>query len=170
MSKERVRKFNYIKGDIPAGIEDKEKFWQQVQAQAKLVLEEAQEQYDGAMARDLVEVVDGAGDVFYVQTWMDTLLDEAGINMNLVKGSVCMNNDQKYTVSKGFAQLSAELHADCGTPCYVHEAMYEDVEYYCVRSEESGKVLKLSGHIPPNIRAIIPDSVFEILDEKVMND
>ena len=165
-SKERVVKFNTIVGNPPVGLDDKEKFWEQVQAQAKLTLEEAQEQYDWAMKKNLVEVVDGYCDVDYLQTYMSVLLQEVGVNLGCSVDTVCLNNDQKYSLSKDLAlQSQAELYTDKGVDTYISEVEYEGDTYYTVRRSSDNKVMKLLKHVPPNIPATIPSGTMKALSD-----
>lgn len=159
-SRERIIKFNEIAGNAPA-VHDKEAFWEQTQKQAKLILEEAQEQYDAALERDLVEMVDGACDVDYLQTYMDIILQDVGVNLGCSKDTVAMNNDQKYTLNEDFATQSAAALREQGVECYVHSTEWRGETYYLVKRDSDNKVLKLINHVPPNIRATIPDHIFK---------
>lgn len=163
-NRERVIKFNEIAGNAPIGLEDKDQFWEQVISQSKLILEEAQEQYDAALAHDLTEMVDGACDVDYLQTYMDILVQESGVNLGCAKDMVAMNNDQKYTLSEDLAVQSAEAQKAKGVECYVHKTEWRGDTYYLVKRTEDNKVLKLLKHVAPNIRATIPKSTLQILE------
>lgn len=166
--KESVKRFNHIKGTPPVSIDgDREAFWESVQNQAALVLEEAKEQYSAAMNRDIVELVDGAADVAYTQTYMDVMLEEVGIDLPLAKSLVCDNNDQKITTDEEFAKKSAIKHLENAIPCRVEESWYNLMFYYVVKRLQDGKVLKLIGHQSPNIADAIPEETFKFVGEKV---
>lgn len=168
--KESVKRFNHIKGTPPISVDgDREAFWESVQNQAALVLEEAKEQHEAAMNRDIVKLVDGAADVAYTQTYMDVLLEGVGINLLLAKGLVCDNNDQKITTDEKFARRSAIKHLQKGEMCYVEEAWYDRMFYYVVKRKLDGKVLKLIGHQSPNIADAIPKETFEFVGEKIVS-
>lgn len=167
--KESVKRFNHIKGTPPVPIDgDREAFWESVQNQAALVLEEAKEQYSAAMNRDIVELVDGAADVAYTQAYMDVMLEEIGVNLNKAKYLVCDNNDQKFTVDEVFAKRSAaKILTEDIIPCYVDETWYDGLFYYVVKRKQDGKVMKLIGHQSPNIADAIPEETFDFVGEKV---
>lgn len=166
--KESVKRFNCIKGTPPISIDgDKEDFWRSIQKQAALVLEEAKEQYEAAMNRDIVEVVDGAADVAYTQAYMDVMLEEVGIDLSLAKSLVCDNNDQKITTDEKFAKKSAIKHLENAIPCRVEESWYDRMFYYVVKRIQDGKVMKLIGHQSPNIKEAIPEETFKFVGEKI---
>ena len=156
--KERISKFNHIIGNTPATNVDA--FWEQAKLQAALVLEEAQEQYDAVMERDLVELVDGACDVQYLQTYLDEMIETIGVPLKVAMDMVVVNNDQKYTKHESMAHISRMIHSDAGIPCYVEKVEFEGDTYYTVKRSSDGKVMKLKDHVSPNIRATIPDGVF----------
>lgn len=169
MSNSKVVKFNTIIGNSPASLEEKEKFWKQATLQAKLILEEAKEQYDACLQRDLVEVVDGACDVRYLQDYMNTLLDNVGVDLEHAFDMVCYNNDQKYTRNYNLALESATSHTiEGGVPSEVEEVEYEGDLYYVVKRKSDGKVMKLLGHQPPDIAAAIPSQTAEVLGDVML--
>ncbi len=163
MSVSRVEKFNCIVGNSPVGLEDKDLFWEQATLQAKLVLEEAQEQYDACLVRDLTEVVDGACDVRYLQDFMNTLLQACGVQLEDAFESVCGNNEGKYTTDYEVAILSASSLCQEGVLCHVAKTEFFGEVFYTVKRDADGKVLKLIGHTPPNIKATIPAHTYEVL-------
>jgi phosphoribosyl-ATP pyrophosphohydrolase len=164
MSDSRITMFNHIIGNPPEGVDDKALFWAQVKLQAKLVLEEAQEMYDAAQNQDLVEVIDGQADVWYLNEYMQDLLEGAGVDVIGAHDSVCWNNDQKYTRDRALAFESGIKHSFDGVKSYLEEVYCLGEVYYVVKRDSDNKVLKLKGHQPPNIRKSIPDNTFEKLN------
>lgn len=168
MSNWQVDRFNHIVGNYPKGdYEGVDSFWKQVELQAKLILEEAKEQYEAAKNRDIVEVLDGFLDVKYLQEYMDTLLKEVGIQT--VDGflAVCDNNDQKFTTSADLAERSKDHQVNVnGVASSVHIAKYDGEVYYVVKRDEDGKVLKLLHHEAPDLAQYIPHNVLEFLENK----
>lgn len=156
--KERISKFNHIIGNSPST--DVDAFWEQVELQASLVLEEAIEQYEAAKNRDLVELVDGDCDVHYLQTYVDELIENINIPLKVAMDMVVVNNDQKYTKHESMAHISKMIHCDNGVECYVEKVEFEGDVYFTVKRSSDGKVMKLKDHVSPNIRATIPDAVF----------
>jgi len=168
--KESVKRFNFTIGNPPISIDgDKEDFWRSIQQQAALVLEEAKEQYEAAMNRDIVEVVDGAADVAYTQAYMDVMLEEIGVDLNKAKDLVCENNDQKITLDEVFARRSAtkQLLDNPDDQFYVDETWYNGLSYFVVKRKSDGKVMKLIGHQSPDIKEAIPEETFEFVGEKI---
>lgn len=159
----RITKFNYIVGNEPVGLEDREDFWKQIKLQAKLVLEEAQEMFDAANNEDLVEVIDGQADVWYLNEYVEDLLAEAGVHVKVAHGMVCDNNSSKYTTDLDFALESSIAQASNGVLCSVYQTMYYGEVYYVVKRDSDGKVVKLIGHQSPDIRSCIPNETFNTL-------
>lgn len=164
--RQRSEKFNRIIGNSPVGLKyDADTFWTQTQLQAKLILEEAQEQYDAAMGRDILEVLDGACDVRYLQDFMDALLEEAGIDVACAKDSVCLNNDQKYTIVEEMAKVSQKAQQDNGVECYIDSTIVDGSKYYTIKRKEDGKVLKFLKHVAPDMSLYVPKHVQEFLGD-----
>ena len=166
-NKEKVKLFNAVAGNPPIGFESRDGFWEQVQMQARLALEEAQEQYDAAMAEDLIEVVDGAADLNFVQRYMEVLLESVGVMFAVAEDQVSINNLQKMSVNEGFVlQSQEELYTSKGVGTYIDEVNYEGQIYYVVKRKEDGKCLKLLRHAPPNISLTIPSSTMQMLGKQ----
>lgn len=163
MLKERVDTFNFIVGNPPVGTSDKEKFWTQIQLQAQLVLEEAQEMYDAAMAKDFVEVVDGYSDVNYTNTYMETLIDSVKVPTALVNDLVSLNNAQKYTRVKGMAIATLNDYTSKGVEVFVEEVDYQGTTYFTVRRTSDTKVMKLLRHVNPDLLTVIPKDLLSRL-------
>jgi hypothetical protein len=77
---------------------------------------------------------------------------------------VCWNNDQKYTRDRALAFESAVKHDWDGVKSYFEEVNCLGEVYYVVKRDSDNKVLKLSGHQPPDIRKSIQDDAFEKLN------
>lgn len=164
--RQRSERFNRIIGNSPVGLKyDADAFWTQAQLQAKLILEEAQEQYDAAMERDILEVLDGACDVRYLQDYMDVLLEAVGIDIDCAKDSVCLNNDQKYTVVEDMAKVSQKAQQSSGVDCYIDSSFVGGSKYYTIKRTEDGKVLKFLRHVAPDMSLYVPKHVREFLGD-----
>lgn len=170
MVNERIAKFNKIVGNAPAEQHEKEKFWQQAILQAKLIQEEANEMVEACLNRDLVEMVDAWCDVDYLQNHAENMLGTVGVLLYQAKDQVCLNNDSKYTTSLELATMSKDHQNKNGNPCYIEDVEYRGDTYFILKRMSDGKVMKLLGHQPPNIRSSIPDSVFEAINDYVKEE
>lgn len=152
MSNYQVTQFNHISGKAPKGFysDSAEDIWEQLQGQAALILEEAKELYEAAMARNIVEYVDRTCDVWYLREYTDDLMLNLNINIKGAKDEVCYNNSQKYTTSKELAYETAKAKQ-----ANVHEVWYNGDTYYVVK-DSNNKVQKLLGHVPPDLSKYIP--------------
>lgn len=157
----RVDLFNNLVGNSPVDPSDKEAWWEQLELQARLVLEEAGEMYKACKDKDIVEVLDGACDVKYTQSYMETLLKSSGIDFNEAFDEVCKNNSSKFTEDLTLAEESKELLLKDGVEVYLEELQYEATTYYSVKRKVDGKVLKLKGHLSPDIKNKIPEVLKE---------
>jgi hypothetical protein len=167
MSNYHVTRLNVVAGKGPVGYDKGEDaFWEQVQQQAKRILEEAQEMYDGAMERDIVEVIDGNVDVWVTREYMDDLLKAVGVDTCGVEHEVNDNNNTKMTRNKEFAQKSAiALYPG---QARVVGTEYDGEKFYMVIRNSDNKFLKLIDYCKPNLLQYIPadfDSKFS--EEKV---
>lgn len=163
MSKEAIKKFNYITGNYPVGIDgDKEAIWSQLELTSRLLLEEAQEMHTAALNRDILEYLDGNTDCWYVREYADDLLKALGVDVPGAKYEVCYNNDQKYTTSETLALDTWADYAKKGKAPEVCKVDYEGKTYYTVKID--GKVNKLLFHVRPNLSECVPDYVKEKLN------
>ena len=155
MSNPRVTRFNFACGNEPI-LGDKEAFFKQMKAQATYLREEAQEIVDACDARDIVGVLDGAVDCWYVREYMDDLCFEQGLRTSLARNLVCENNDTKFSTSYGTAASSQAQHEANGTPCYISSVPYEGKEYFTVRRLSDDKVLKPINFEPVDLSGCLP--------------
>jgi hypothetical protein len=155
VSNPRVTRFNFAVGNEPI-LGDKELFFKQMKAQASYLREEAQEIMDACDERNIVGVLDGAVDCWFVREYMDDLCHEQSLRVGLARNLVCENNDTKFSTRYSDAATSQAVHEKAGTPCYIAAVEYEGKEYFTVRRISDDKVLKphnfeavdLSGCIP----------------------
>lgn len=149
---EVVDKFNRVTGNPPVGIDgDVEAFWRQIKSQAEFVLEEAKELLEAIEERDIVECLDGHLDVRYLNEYVETLLEEAGVNTRDGFYRVAANNSSKYTKSYIKARDSQDMYKEQGIDCYILEVEDEGDFYYTVKRSKDGKVMKLRDHTPPDL-------------------
>src|SRR5699024_4888134 len=97
MKSKHVTEFNLAIGNEPS--EDINKLWEQIELQAKLLLEEAKETYEAAKRRDMTEVLDGHLDTRYVDSYLQDLMESVGVAVEQGWDMVVANNKSKYTTS-----------------------------------------------------------------------
>ena len=156
---ERVTKFNHIVGKTPLGYKtnDKEVIWQQIEQQAALVLEEAKEQYEAAVARNMTEVLDGHLDTRFTNEYVENLLKAVGIDVAGGWHSVLSNNESKFTTSFEYAEASSLDYLKQKINVYIDTTDYEGTRYYVVKRSGDNKVMKLKDHVKPNLAQFVPE-------------
>jgi hypothetical protein len=155
MSNPRVTKFNFAVGNEPI-LGDKAAFFKQMKSQAQYLLEGVQEVIDACDEEDIVGVLDGNVDCWFVREYMDDLCSEQSLRLSLARNLVCENNDTKFSTSYAEIKASKEKHEAAGTPCYIADVEYQGKTYFTVHRLSDNKVLKplyfqsvdLSGCIP----------------------
>lgn len=153
-----VDKFNYIVGNPPKGYEGtEEEVWEQLERQARLVLEEAKEMLEAVELRDMVEVLDGHLDVEYTNSYINTLLEACGVDTVTGKDEVISNNEMKYTTNIGLALHSSDKYNARGVHTEVEGEDYQGSTYYCVKRIKDGKVMKLTWHVDPCLEVCVPE-------------
>ena len=163
MSNKRITKFNHIVGAKPKGLyASPEEIWNQLELQSRLILEEANELYDAVKNKDILEVLDGSTDVWYLREYMDDILKSLDIDVAGAKYEVSYNNEQKYTTSADYAALSWSEYAQQGKPAVMDAVDYEGKTYYTVKID--GKVQKLLHHVRPDLNKCIPEKTKEKLN------
>jgi len=156
---ERVTKFNHIVGKTPLGqiTNDRDVIWQQIEQQAALVLEEAKEQYDAAVTRNMTEVLDGHLDTRFTNEYIENLLKAVGVDVAGGWHSVLSNNESKFTTSFEYAEASSLEYLKQKIDVYIDATDYEGTRYYVVKRFGDNKVMKLKDHVKPNLGKFVPD-------------
>lgn len=159
MKNTRVTKFNEAIDNAPKGTysDDKDVIWKQLQLQAKLIKEEADEMYIAAMHKDIAEVLDGHIDTWVTNTYQQDLLEAIGVDVNKAREIILQNNECKYTTSREYAQDSLSVHLENGTDCHIHSLLTDDGEMlYTIKRIPDGKVLKMKDHEKVDLTGCIP--------------
>ena len=164
----KIEKFNRIAGKLNTDtlLHDKDKMWVELQNSAKRVLEEAQEMYEAAMDRDLLEVLDGAVDVKYTIGHTQILLEMMNIDVISACDEICDNNLSKFTTSFNLADSTVNELNRYGEDSYGTSCFYEDEYYYIVKRREDDKVMKPLGYKSPNISDYIPKIALQYLGDE----
>ena len=142
MKCKRVTRFNNVVGNPPA--QSFEEVMKQIENQCTFLVEEVLETKKAAQEGDIVECVDGIGDVKYVAAYLQTLIESLGVKFNKAYHKICDNNDEKFSTSKELVlQWQSEKaisHPELET--YIAETEYEGETYYTLRRKDNGKVVK----------------------------
>ena len=155
MSKESVKRFNVIAGNVPSQ-GDIWECWKQLKQQVDLVYEESLEAKEATSQDDFQELIDAWADIWYTNTYLGQLLEAFGVNTKAVIEEVCRNNNQKFTTSYTYASESKEVLEDQGVECYIEQTMYQGETYFTVRRNDTGKIMKLRNHERPDLSKYVP--------------
>jgi len=157
MSNSGVYKMNILYGNKPLGqIGSKDAVWEQIQRQAGLILEEAEELYEAAMSKDMVEVVDGTVDVWVTREYMDDLLQACNIKYKAARKEIMENNLSKVFSFSCDAKATCEAYKKKGVDTEVVEEIIEGELLFIVKRKPDGKVMKPINHQPPQLEEFIP--------------
>lgn len=167
MKSEDVTEFNLVIGNKPK--EDINELWEQIELQAKLLLEEAKETYEAAKRRDMTEVLDGHLDTRYVNHYLQDLLEAANVDVRRGWEMVVDNNKAKYTKSPIKAYNAKEQHNKVVT----NESERVEVEsisfpngvenptVFYVLKRADGKVVKFPDHEQVQLHLCVPSKFLE---------
>lgn len=159
----RVLRFNHIVGNAPVGGASKEAFITQLDRQQNFIQEEVNELSDGIWNSNIVEILDAACNIWYLNQYVFDMLEAIGVDVVRAREIVCENNDQKFTTSPEYASASCQSYGI--GQCYVDQTVYDGIKYYTVRCNSDGKVQKLLDHEKPDFTECIPDHVLEYFKE-----
>lgn len=159
----KIEKFNKIAGKLNTDVllHDRELMWVELQNSSKRVLEEAQEMYDAAMDRDILEVLDGAVDVKYTIGHTQILLEMMNIDVVGAGDEICDNNLSKFSVDDTLAQLTVIEYTKQQIDTKVEYNAEEDC--YAVLRVEDSKVMKPVYYENPDISGCIPKIALQYL-------
>ncbi len=108
---EKVSKLNLAFGNPKGDINNPD--WDRIRAQAKLVLEEAQEVYDAALDENMQELMDGQGDVTTVN---DGVAHIAGFDGNDCYDCVERSNMSKFITTEQESEATLDKYYAEGWP------------------------------------------------------
>lgn len=160
--KSEVKKFNEIAGNVPLGSEESSSYIEvtdQMRMQAGLILEEAKELHESCLhSLSVEEILKECIDVWVVNTFMETLLEACGIDVDGAKKAVNKNNLAKYTKDPLKANEVQVEYSNMGVPCYVESMMLDNSEIiYMVRRATDRKILKAKDHPKVDLSEFIPE-------------
>jgi len=124
---------------------DTSEWWDSVQLQCKLLVEEATEAYTACKLEDKVELLDGAVDTLVIAFRLVDMLEKAGYDVADAFFAINKNNDSKVFDSFFEAiRKSAELEERDGKEHNVATAYVAGVEKYTIRNNYN-KIVKPIG-------------------------
>ena len=143
-----------------AGIRDAEPFtnewWKSVELQTKLLVEESQEAYDGAVYGNAKELLDGCVDNLVIAFKFADMLQKAGFDVVGAFEAICTNNDSK--VFDSFyeaAEEKEELELRDDVEYWIDTAICHGVPKYSIKRLD-GKVMKKVGFQSVDLSKFLP--------------
>lgn len=132
-------------------------WWNKVQAQARVNLEEAQELYDAAFNRDPVELLDGVIDNFVTNSGLLAIIQSSNFNFDQAIDDVLENNDLKIfsTYSEAVEKLEELQEYDDSTIYSIEENYVYGVPSYCIK-DNLGKIRKFKNFPRVNLNDYVP--------------
>lgn len=150
---EEVRRWNEVMQNAPiAG--DVEGTIAKITRQSAFVVEEAKEIQDGAVANDIIEILDGHLDTRFVNDQIGVYLESLGVNLKGAWKEVCRSNDSKFSTDLDMMARSCAKFAEEGVEVHVVESPIPGV--YVLKRRSDGKIMKPINFSEPNLRPFIP--------------
>lgn len=152
---ERVIAFNEM-GGVRNEAPMTNDWWRAVTLQTKLLVEESQEAYDGAVYGDATELLDGAVDTLVIAFKLADMLDKAGYDVIGAFLAICDNNDSKIFHSYyEAAQEKEKLEERDDVEYFVDTAYYNGIPYYTIK-DMNGKIRKKDGFVGVDLSKFVP--------------
>lgn len=148
-----VKRWNEVMQNAPeAG--DVEGTIAKITRQSAFVVEEAKEIQDGAVANDIIEMLDGHLDTRFVNDQIGVYLESLGVNLKGAWKEVCRSNDSKFSTDLDMMARSCAKFAEEGVEVHVVESPIPGV--YVLKRHSDGKIMKPISFSEPNLRPFIP--------------
>lgn len=163
---DNVQIFNYIAGnfsfyDPKTNQIDKAKFFTQIKAQVKCVLEEAQETWDAINLENNPEgALDGVVDVLVTTYGLGQMLGLAGFNVDKACYVTADNNLTKFPTGEGAEEIVTKTLENADGD-WVALEMQIDGQTVHVFKDENGKIRKPHGYVKNNLSDCVPDNFKE---------
>lgn len=131
-------------------------WWNKVNLQAKLLVEESKETLESTEYNDATELLDGVCDVFVIWSYLAAQLEKAGFDVEGAIGAVCANNDSKILNSYAEAADNVDWMESQGKEgCYIEESYLNGLPFYTVRNDY-GKIQKPKGFQSVDLKEYLP--------------
>jgi hypothetical protein len=143
-----------IKGDVEGTID-------RIERQSKFVVEEATEIQDGAILRDVQEMLDGFLDTRFVNDQIGVYLESLGVDLDAAWAEVCRSNNSKFSTDLEMMKKSAEALEVKGRSTNDKIVVQESCEkgVYILKRTSDGKIMKPLTFSEPNLRQFIPKAL-----------
>lgn len=136
-----------IKGDVEGTID-------RIERQSKFLIEEATEVQDGAILRDVQEMLDGFLDTRFVNDQIGVYLDSLGVDLDAAWAEVCRSNNSKFSSDLGMLEASVQEFSRNGQAVSIVESPEKGV--FVLKRDSDGKIMKPLTFSEPNLRQFIP--------------
>ena len=161
--KKEVDKFNLVVGKHPMGglTNERHVITKQILDQASLVKEEGMEVYLAALILyphnfNIDEVLKECVDVWVVLSYLETLLEACGVDVEGAKKAVCDNNNTKFTKDPTEANETHRYHYNMGVDCVVESSTVDGDVYFFVKRTHDNKVLKPKDYKSVDLSEFVP--------------
>lgn len=148
-----VMKWNEIMQNGPV-VGDIEGTIDRIERQSKFLIEEATEVRDGAVLRDVREMLDGFLDTRFVNDQIGVYLESMGIDLDGAWAEVCRSNNSKFSSDYNMMLQSAIGYQLKGVDVDVFESPVKGV--YILKRVEDGKIMKPLSFSEPDLTPFIP--------------
>lgn len=138
-----------IKGDVEGTID-------RIERQSKFLIEEATEVQDGAILRDVQDMLDGFLDTRFVNDQIGVYLESLGIDLDAAWAEVCRSNNSKFSTDLEMLKRSVAKFYEEGVPVEIVESPEKGVY---VLKRDDGKIMKPLTFSEPNLRQFIPKAL-----------
>lgn len=150
-----VKRWNEIMQNAPIE-DDVEGTLDRIERQSKFVVEEAKEIQDGAIVRDVKEILDGFLDTRFVNDQIGVYLESLGIDLNAAWAEVCRSNNSKFSNDLEMMKKSVDAFYTEGVKVEIVESPEKGVY---VLKREDGKIMKPIAFSQPNLNQFIPKAL-----------
>lgn len=148
-----VKRWNEVMQNAPvAG--DVEGTIAKITRQSAFVVEEAKEIQDGAVANDIIEMLDGHLDTRFVNDQIGVYLESLGVNLKGAWEEVCRSNNSKFSTDYEMMERSVVGYKFSGVETYIVESPIKGT--YVLKRVSDGKIMKPLTFSEPNLRPFIP--------------
>lgn len=148
---EQIRKANLIAGQLTPT--NDENTLDGIEMQINILFEELKETYDAFTEQDVVELLDGACDIFVVAAGLLQKLEAAGMNVEKALARVCANNISKFPLESDYRN-NLELKPEGAV---VSESPYGHVVF---KRPSDGKYLKPTNFVSVDLKSCVTTDLF----------
>lgn len=148
-----VMKWNEIMQNGPV-VGDIEGTIDRIERQSKFLIEEATEVRDGAVLRDVREMLDGFLDTRFVNDQIGVYLESLGIDLEGAWVEVCRSNNSKFSSDYQMLEQSVSNFEKQGVEVEIVESPVKYI--YVLKRVSDGKIMKPLSFSEPDLTPFIP--------------